>query len=358
MAKPHLISAAIVTAFVATALSLAACGGGYGSKGGGGGYSSSSSVPGAAYKSRDLAADLAAPGVNVDANLQNAWGIAITPTGVVMVTQNAVDKANVYNDVGTVQSGGLSVPGLPTGVVYNNTTAFSGTFSGVNDRTVFIFATDTGKLSVLPATVGVPAAVQVFDGGAGAADYKGLTMVTGAVNALYAADFHNQRIDVFDSAFNRVPLPGKFTDTAIPADFAPFNVQALNGQIYVAYARKAAAANTEVAGAGLGYVDVFDTAGTLVKRLVSGGALNAPFGLALAPANFGPFSNALLVGNAGDGKVNAYDASTGAMLGTVSKIDGAPIVIPGLHGIAFNTNILFYAAGSGTHGAYGRIDLY
>ncbi len=357
MAKTHLISAAVVTAFVATALSLAACGGGYGSKGGGG-YSSSSSVPGAAYKSRDLAADQAAPGVNVDANLQNAWGIAITPTGVVMVTDNAIDKATTYNDVGTVQSGGLPVPGLPTGVVYNNTTAFSWTVAGVNDRTVFIFATDTGKLSVLPSTVGVPAAVQVFDGSAGGADYKGLTAVTGTVNALYATDFHNQRIDVFDAAFNRVALPGKFTDGAIPADFAPFNVQALNGQLYVTYARKAAAANTEVAGAGLGYVDVFDTGGTLLKRLVSGGALNAPFGLALAPANFGPFSNALLVGNAGDGKINAYDVSTGAMLGTVSKIDGAPVVIPGLHGIAFNTNILFYAAGTGAHGVYGRIDLY
>ena len=367
MGKTQSVSLAVIATFVATAISLAACGGGYGGSGGGGGYSSSSSSSapaGTAYKSRDLASDVAAPGVNVDANLKNGWGIAISPTGVVLITDNAVNLATVYDDIGTVQPAGLPIPAgsagpaHPTGIVYNNAVAFSWVFAGVTDRTAFIFATEAGTIDVLPATA-AGGVVQVYDGGATAADYKGLAILTGTVNRLYAADFHNKRIDVFDTNFTRITVAGGFADAAIPADYAPFNVQAINGQIYVAYAKKDPASNNDVAGTGLGYVDVFDSNGVLVKHLVANGALNAPWGMQLAPANFGPFSNALLVGNFGDGKINAYDPATGAMLGTLSKADGSAIVIPGLWGIEFNTNILFYAAGpgNGAHGAYGRIDL-
>ncbi len=366
MKKASFISLAAVAVVAATAVSLAACGGGYGG-GGGGGYSSSSSssssVPGSAYKSRDLVADQAATGVNVDVNLKNAWGIAISPTGQVMVTANATDRATTYNDIGTVGGGGLafSAGAHPTGVVYNNTTAFSGTFLGVNDRTAFLFATEAGTIEVLPQSVAVPGPVRMYDGSGLGADFKGLTMLTGAVDRLYAADFHNKRVEFFDTGFNRITLTlrGGFEDSTLPADYAPFNVQAINGQIYVAYARKDPAGDNPVAGAGFGYIDIFDANGGLVKRLAGNGALNAPWGMAMAPANFGPFSNALLVGNFGDGKINAYDPATGVMLGTIGKTDGTPIVIPGLRGIAFNTNILFYAAGpgNGAHGAYGRLEL-
>jgi uncharacterized protein (TIGR03118 family) len=162
-------------------------------------------------------------------------------------------------------------------------------------------------------------------------------------------------------------LPGgSFSDPNLPATYAPFGIQAIGGRIYVAYAQRTAGSIDETKGAGLGIVDVYDASGAMVRRLVSGGALNAPWGLAMAPANFGSFSNMLLVGNFGDGKINAYKSDTGEFVGTLSKADGTAIVIDGLWGIAFGnglnnqpTNTLFFAAGPGdeAHGLYGRIDL-
>jgi uncharacterized protein (TIGR03118 family) len=153
----------------------------------------------------------------------------------------------------------------------------------------------------------------------------------------------------------------------LPAGYAPYGIQAIGDLVYVSYARQDAQTGVAVAGAGQGAVDVFDTAGKLVRQLVPpGGALDAPWGMAMAPAAFGAFGNALLVANVGDGKINAFDASTGAFLGTLSMADGNPVAIDGLHGIAFgngigdqSTNTLFFAAGPGgeTHGVYGRIDI-
>src|SRR5262249_34043892 len=142
--------------------------------------------------------------------------------------------------------------------------------------------------------------------------YDGLAIGdAGGAHFLYAADFHNGKIDVIDGQFNQVALGtngfGTFTDPNLPAGFAPFNVQNLGGKLFVTYAKQNAAATGDVAGPGNGFVDVFDTSGNLLQRLVSGGALNSPWGLALAPANFGDFSNDLLVGNFGDGTINAYN---------------------------------------------------
>jgi uncharacterized protein (TIGR03118 family) len=171
---------------------------------------------------------------------------------------------------------------------------------------------------------------------------------------------------VFDSSFKPVTLAaGAFTDPAIPVGFAPFNVQAINGNIYVAYAKQDANREDEVAGAGLGYVDVFTPEGTLISRVASQGALNAPWGIALAPAGFGKFGNDLLIGNFGDGTINAYDPVSGNFVGTLSGSDQQPIKISGLWGIAFGNgfvsqpvNTLFFAAGPDDekHGLYGRID--
>lgn len=150
------------------------------------------------------------------------------------------------------------------------------------------------------------------------------------------------------------------------SSYAPFGIQAIGNQIYIGFAKQDAQAHDDVGGAGLGAVDVFDTSGNLVKRLIPvGGKLNAPWGMVLAPANFGPFSNALLAGNFGDGTINAFNPATGTFLGTLSEPDGSPIAIDGLWGIAFGnginaqpTNALFYAAGPAgeSHGVYGRID--
>ncbi|HEX7438361.1 MAG TPA: TIGR03118 family protein [Caldimonas sp.] len=215
--------------------------------------------------------------------------------------------------------------------------------------------------------VNLNSAVKVVDGAAQAKVYKGLAIASqGGAPFLYATDFHNGVVDVFDSNFAKVGSVGAFTDATLPAGYAPFGIQAIGNLVYVSFAKQDGQAQDEVKGVGLGAVDVFDASGTLVKRLIpAGGKLNAAWGMALAPADFGRFSSALLVGNFGDGTINAFDPATGAFLGTLSRSDGAPIAIDGLWGIAFGnginaqpTNTLFYAAGPAgeTPGVYGRID--
>jgi hypothetical protein len=219
-------------------------------------------------------------------------------------------------------------------------------------------------------------AVTMFADSAGAV-YKGLAIATNAgALFLYATDFHNNKVDVFNTGFVKQATSATaftFADPSIPAGYAPFGIQAVNNgtggatQIYVTYAQQKAPDNHDNNdGAGLGYVDVYDTNGKLIKSLIAAGALNAPWGIALAPADFGTFSNALLVGNFGDGKINAFDAAAGTPLGTLSDAGNTPIATPGLWGIAFGNdannqphNTLFFAAGTNNEadGLYGRIDL-
>ena len=158
---------------------------------------------------------------------------------------------------------------------------------------------------------------------------------------------------------------GAFNDPAIPDGFAPFGIQAIGGNLYVTFAKQDADRHDDVAGKGLGYVDVFDPNGKLIDQFVSKGPLNAPWGLALAPAGFGEFNGSLLVGNFGDGRINAFDLSTGKHLGALKGQDNHPIEIDGLWGLAFgngfngqSVNTLFFTAGPGDeeHGLYGRID--
>ncbi|HVZ30591.1 MAG TPA: TIGR03118 family protein [Asticcacaulis sp.] len=373
MKKSRYIAVAVATAVAASTLTLVGCGGGgggYGGGGGGGGSSSSSSVPGSTFSARVLTSDQAGVASHVDANLRDSWGLAITGTGFVMVADRGAGKTTFYDDVGTVLSTGFPIPdgsagpSRPAGIVYNSSVAvFNVTSGGVTSTAPFIFATGAGTLHVQAATINQNAAVQVYDGGSSGTVYKGLALLLGSVNRLYAADFHNRRIDVFDSNYNKISVSGSFTDPTVPADYAPFNIQAVGNQLYVTYAKKDPASDNEITGAGFGYIAIFDANGVLVKHLISGGALNAPWGIAVAPGNFGVVSNALLVGNSGDGKINAYDTTSGALLGTLNKADGSAIVVDGLHGLAFNTfgssPILFYAAGpaNGAHGAYGRIDM-
>jgi len=196
--------------------------------------------------------------------------------------------------------------------------------------------------------------------------YKGVALAAnGEGRFLLATDFHNARIDVFDKNFQPVTLSGSFEDPEIPDGFAPFGIQNLNGNIYVTYAKQDEDAEDDVAGAGLGYLNVFDANGNLIRRVASGGALNAPWGVAIAPADFGVFSNRLLIGNFGDGLINAYDLATGEFLGQLNDGNGNPISIDGLWGIAFGngvqgqpTNVLFFAAGPNDEsgGIYGRIE--
>lgn len=349
---------------------LVACGGG------GAGYNMNGSSAGDAtsatsYAATNVVSDAGATPY-VDANLINAWGIAFNPQGFVWIANHGTSTSTLYDGNGVPQSLVVSIPpgragnAEPTGVVFNGSADFMVSQGGVSGPSVFIFVGEAGTVAGWSPGVNRNSAVTVLDNGAAGAVYKGAAIsMQGASHLLYAPDFHNGRVDVFDAGFKKVAAAGGFADPTLPVGYAPFGIQAVGDRIYVSYAKQDAQAHDEVAGAGLGVVDVFDTSGKLIKQLVpAGGALNAPWGLAIAPADFGPFSNALLVGNFGDGRINAFDPATGAMLGTLSKADGMALVIDGLRGIAFGnglnsqpSNTLFFTAGpgAGAHGAYGRI---
>jgi uncharacterized protein (TIGR03118 family) len=330
-----------------------------------------------AYVVRNLVTDTAGgpySSTNQDRNLVNAWGVAFNPAGFVWVANAETSTSTLYDGNGVPQTLVVSVlPGTagqaqPTGIVYSGSDDFQVTQGGVTAASRFIFVGEAGTLAGWAPSVNLNNAVTVYDGGASGTSYRGLALA-GASGArrLYASDFRNGKVDVFDAAFNKLALPaGAFIDPALPAGYAPFGMQAIGDQIFVAYAQLDVASGDEVKGAGLGLVSVFDVAGNFVKRLISHGTLNAPWGMAIAPADFGPFSNALLVGNFGDGRINAFDAQTGMHLGALSTSAGVPIAIDGLWGIAFGnginaqpTNTLFFAAGPSdeTHGLYGRIDV-
>jgi len=195
--------------------------------------------------------------------------------------------------------------------------------------------------------------------------YKGIAIAgNGSGHFVYAVDFHNMRIDVFDAKFQPVAPAGGFVDPGIPAGFGPFNIMNINGDLYVAYALKEPDGNDEVDGPSLGFVDVFDADGVLLRRVATRGKLNAPWGMALAPTNFGKFGNALLVGNFGDRTINAFDLKNRTPLGQLRTPDNQTLVIDGLWGIQFGngvlsqpTDVLFFAAGPAaeTHGLYGFI---
>ena len=368
--RPRLL-ASIVTALACSAL-LQACGGdGYGGSSGNNG-----NMTGQGYAAATLASDAAATYSSTysDANLVNGWGVAMNPAGFAWVANEGTSTATLYDGNGIPQAPVVAIPaGLagaarPTGLVYNGSASDFMVRQGIaSGASQFVFAGLAGTIAGWSPTLDMSRAFTVVDNAAAGSVYTGLALATqGDARFLYAADFANGRVDVFDADFAEAGAAGGFTDPSLPAGYAPFGIQAIGDRIYVAYAKLDPSTQEEQAGAGLGVLDVFDSAGTLLQRLVpAGGVLDAPWGMAMAPANFGRFSNALLVGNFGDGKINAFDPTTGALLGTLADAAGAPLVIDGLWGIAFGnginglpTNTLFYAAGPAdeTHGVFGRID--
>ena len=324
------------------------------------------------FMATNLVSDGTPAAAHTDANLVNAWGIAFNPTGFVWVADNGTNTSTLYDGNGVPQTLVVAIPAgsggdaSPTGIVFNSTPDFKVTQNGVTAASPFIFAGEGGTISGWSPTVNRTNAVTVVDGGANGPLYKGLAISRYAgANYLYAADFRNNAVDVYNASFAKVTLPGSFRDPGLPAGYAPFGIQAIGDRIYVAYASRRRAGRMKCRG-GAGPIDVFDTSGVFVKRLATGGVLNAPWGMAMAPANFGTFSDDLLVANFGDGKINAYNPSTGKMDGTLSGTDGTPIVIDGLWGIAFGNgvnsqpiNTLFFTAGPAdeAHGLYGRIDM-
>jgi uncharacterized protein (TIGR03118 family) len=328
--------------------------------------------PGNAYHQTNLVSDLPGLAQLTDPDLVNPWGLAAGPTTPAWVADNGTGKATIYpgfvNGSPIVKAGlVVSIPGgAPTGQVFNPTPGFvvhSGTSSG---PALFIFDSEAGLVTGWNPGVPPPPPSTQAQVGASVPDaiYKGLAIASTADGTfLYGANFHQGRIDVFDSSFNLVHLSGSFADPQIPAGFAPFNVQELGGLLYVAYAKQDADREDEVAGPALGFVDVYSTSGHLLRHLIEHGQLNAPWGLVLAPAGFGRFSGALLVGNFGNGRINAYNPTTGEFLGRLRHEDGSPIQIDGLWALRFGNGVtgtpstLLFTAGidDEAHGLFGAI---
>jgi len=327
------------------------------------------------FQQRNLVSDGGVPAAHTDHNLVNGWGVAFNPFGFVWVADADGMVSTLYDGDGNVQplvvqipSPTMSIGGHPTGIVFNGSTGFVVTHAGLSGPSRFLFATEQGVIAAWAPNVDATHAIRVVNRAALGTSYKGLALsADGQQQLLYAADFKHGRVDVFTSTFHQVTLPaGAFVDANLPKGFGPFGIQAIGGDIYVTYAKQDPASTDEVAGPGLGYVDVYTPRGHLIRRIASGGCLNAPWGIALAPAGFGTFSNKLLIGNFGDGRINAFQPTSGASLGPLRNKANMPIHIDGLWGMQFGNgfanqpvNTLFFASGPDdeSHGLYGRLDL-
>ncbi len=319
-----------------------------------------------------------------DTNLVNPWGVAFSASGPLWVSDNGTGLSTVYSTTGIVSSVVVTIPtaaggtgglGHPTGIVYNGTTNF---VVGTNGPAHFIFATEDGTIS---AWTGGSAATLEADNSKAGANYTGLALGTvgtnGATNFLYAANFGAGTVDVFDTTFAQVSsgfplITNAFSDTNLPAGFAPYNIQAFGSKLYVTYALQSTNRPSSVAGPGYGYLNVFDVTGKLLKRVITStnGPLNAPWGLAMVPSNEGVFAGDLLVGNFGNGTIQAFDGALGTYLGPVLGTNATAVSIPGLWALTFGNggsagapNTLYFTAGiPGTntiqsHGLLGSFQL-
>jgi uncharacterized protein (TIGR03118 family) len=294
-----------------------------------------------------------------DPQLVNAWGTGASATSPVWIGANGAGVAVLYSGAGVKQSLVVSIPGdgSVTGVSFSN---LAGSFNG----DTFLFDNEDGTVSGWRAALGTTA--ETLQLGSTANVYKGLTDATiGGVEYAYLANFRTGNVDVLKGNSGAPDLTGKFTDPNLPAGYAPFDVQNLNGVLYVTYAVQDSAKHDDVPGAGNGIVDAFDLQGNLIRRLVTNGALDSPWGLALAPAGFGDVGGDLLVGNFRNGMINAYNATTGAFVETLTYPNGSPVTIDGLWALRFGIggtastqNTLFFTAGPDDemHGLFGELN--
>lgn len=315
------------------------------------------------------------PGVapHTDPLLKNAWGLTATPTSPFWVADNGSGVATIYDGTGQPSTrvvtipvpDGVDPPSAPTGAIANATSDFVVAKGSASGPAVFLFATEDGTIAGWNPQVDQTNAVLAVDNSEAGAIYKGLAQGQSSIgNVLYATNFHAGTIDVFDATFTPVSLDGDFVDKHAASGFGPFNVANVGGQLFVTYAKQDEDREDDVAGVGIGFVDVFDLDGHFVRRFAQSGRLNAPWGIALAPPDFGRFSGALLIGNFGDGHVLAFDPASGKFLGQLSDAKGKPLAIDGLWGLAFGNgrpdapvNRLFFTAGPDDeeNGAFGSI---
>jgi uncharacterized protein (TIGR03118 family) len=323
----------------------------------------------------------------IDANLSNPWGLAVAPGLPFWIADNNSNVATLYSGTGAIRTNdvtgsnavGIAIPASaagvqanPTGQVYNGNGGFLISTSNGQETALFIFDGEGGTIAAWAMDSGAAAVTAYDDGvvnGASHAVYKGLAL--GTVNGasfLYATDLHNNKIDVFDTNFAKpADMQGKFIDPNMPTGFVPFGILALNNQLYVTYAMRDGAMHDEITGAGLGYVDIFDFSGSFISRFASAGVLNAPWGIALAPAGFGSVDGDLLIGNFGDGTINIFapnGSSLAVSMGPITVNNGVTLAIPGLWSLVFGNGdsdkpltTLFYTAGFAdqTDGVFGSI---
>jgi len=320
----------------------------------------SASVPATAQVRVDqtnLVSDIPGLAKLTDPDLVNAWGVSFAPTSPFWISDNGTGLATLYSVPGsgppsvskvdlivTIPPTAGGTTSAPTGQVFNGGPGFGGA--------VFLFASEDGVISSWNGS-GTTAVVDKDFGSA--AVYKGLAISDPGLSdaVLYATNFRAGTIEAYNSSFAPAGLPGNFTDPNLPQGYAPFNDKVIDGELYVTYAKQDAAKHDDEAGAGNGFVDIFNLDGTLKERLISQGALDSPWGLAIAPSSFGSFAGDLLVGNFGNGMINAYNATTGAFVGALDGNDGSPLVIDGLWGLTVGNgsaaggslDTLFFTAG-------------
>ena len=301
-----------------------------------------------------------------DPLLKNVWGVSYSGAGAFWVSNNGSGTSTLYNVAAATNAPKLNplivdIPGdgSVTGQVFNGTSGFN--------ADPFLFVSEDGTVSGWKPGLNSNNRIstQVFQTGSSANVYKGSAIASvGGHTYLYAANFRAGTIDALGGDAAAPALSGAFSDPAVPAGYAPFNIQNLKGTLYVTYAKQDAARHDEEDGAGNGYIAAFDTSGKLISHLVSGGKLNAPWGLALAPANFGKYAGELLAGNFGDGRIGAYDPLTGAFAGQLTDEFNNPIAIDGLWGLTIGnggqagsaSDIYFTAGPDGEkHGLFGSI---
>jgi len=334
------------------------------------------------YQRTNLVSDI--PGANqTDANLVNPWGISASPTGPFWISDNGTGLASVYVISGATVTNPLVVtipapPGSPAGTtaapdgnVFNESGSgflvSNGTTSG---SSLFMFVTEDGTLSGWSPAVDLTHAFVAVDNSVvdrgdrqhRSAVYKGLAIASNSRGTfIYATNFRGGFVEMYDSDFTLVKT---FTDHTLRDSYAPFGIQAIGGKLFVTYAKTDPKKHDDEAGPGHGFIDAFDLDGNLLSRFAAHGALNSPWGIALAPGNFGDFSNALLVGNFGDGRINAFHLGSGQFLGQLQDTFGNPMAINGLWGLNFGngaheapTTTLFFTAGIGDegHGLFGAI---
>jgi len=296
-----------------------------------------------------------------DTHLVNGWGIAASATSPWWVANNGTDTATIYNGAGVKQGLVVSVPGAPTGIVSYAGSQFL-IEPGKPSR--FIFAAEDGTISAWNPTLSPNTQARVVFGTSGSGSiYKGLAILG---NTLYTTDFAECSVESIDGTFTEFDTPGEFEDDGIPEGYCPFGIQAISGSIFVTYAKRGGL--DDISGTSHGFVNEFDANGNLVTRVAQHGTLNSPWGLAMAPASFGAFGGCLLVGNFGDGLINAYCEDNQGRFHPRGRLQQGdePIRIDGLWGIGFgngansgSTNVLYFAAGPDEEeaGAFGKIEV-